>query len=227
MAKILTSDKIFQAALMVSILFHCSVLVRYPNLLWRKHITKSNKKEIKVAYIKELPQVKNLQRPLLQNDNVKVNLNDKNIQIPPPFLDNAKNNLLENSIANLSKPVISKPDVLALKKRITMPEIDIDKQMRNPSYMGYYQLIREKIRKSAYYNYSHSQTGEVYVTFLITKDGNLKEVKFIESKSTQSEYLKNISMNSVRQAAPFPAFPKELAFEQLSFNVVISFEVDS
>lgn len=221
--KILIPDKIFQTTLIISMLLHCSILLRYPQLLWRRHSVKKIEKEIKVAYIKEIPQVKNFREPFL-NQNLPLKVND-NKQIPPPFINKENLNFLDKQ-TNFDKPIITKPEVLTVKKRITMPEIEIDKKMKNPTYMGYYQLIREKIRKSAYSNYSHYQTGEVYVSFLVSREGTLKDVKFIEEKSTQSEYLKNLSLNSVRQAAPFPVFPKELDFDQLSFNVVISFEID-
>ncbi len=222
MNKAISSNKIFQIALIISILAHSSILIRYPQI-WKHRINKA-KKEIKFSYVKEIHKVKRNVEPFL-NENVPLKVND-NKQIPPPFINKENLNFLDNQV-NLDKPNITKPDVLSVKKRITMPEVDIEKNMKNPSYMGYYQLIREKIRKSAYLNYSHTQTGEIYVSFLVNRDGNLREAKFIEEKSTQSDYLKNISLNSVRQAAPFPAFPKELDYEQLSFNVVISYEIDS
>ena len=57
-------------------------------------------------------------------------------------------------------------------------------------------------------------------------DGNLKDVRYIEDKSSPSYYLKDVSMRSIREAAPFPAFPNDLDYPQLSFNVIISFQID-
>jgi len=42
----------------------------------------------------------------------------------------------------------------------------------------------------------------------------------VEGKSAASPYLKEIALKSVRDASPFPNFPKELDYEKLSFNVV-------
>ena len=124
-----------------------------------------------------------------------------------------------------TKPAFVKPDIIAVKKKITLPPIDLDK-INNPSYISYYQIVREKIRRAAYQNYTRAEVGEAYLSFLISSDGSLKAMHLIEEKSSPSVYLKEISLRSIKEASPFPNFPKELDYPQLSFNVVISFEIE-
>ncbi|MDD5130680.1 MAG: hypothetical protein PHS66_06525 [Candidatus Omnitrophica bacterium] len=127
--------------------------------------------------------------------------------------------------AVFSKPAFVSSEVMAIKKKITLPAIEMSR-INNPSYINYYQIVREKIRRSAYQNYTHSVTGEVYASFIISNDGYVKDVRFIEEKTTVNDYLKNIALRSVRDASPFPNFPKELDYPQLSFNIIISFEIE-
>ena len=92
--------------------------------------------------------------------------------------------------------------------------------------MNYYQLVREKIRRCAYQNYSRTDTGEVYLTFIINSDGSLKDIRLVEEKSSAAGYLKDIALQSVKDASPFPPFSKELDYPKLTFNVVISFAIE-
>jgi TonB family protein len=130
-----------------------------------------------------------------------------------------------NKTLEFSKPIFTNPEMTAFKKKISLPAIEMAK-IDNPSYISYYQIVREKIRRSAYQNYTHNETGEVYVSFIISNDGYLKDVHLVEEKTTVNDYLKDIALRSIRDASPFPNFPKELDYPQLSFNIIISFEIE-
>ena len=112
------------------------------------------------------------------------------------------------------------------QKKISVPPVKSEK-MKNPVYNNYYQVVREKIRHRAYNNYSRYETGEVYLTFVVASDGNLQEAKLVQEKSRAAAYLQDIALKSIRDASPFPAFPSNLQLPELSFNVVISFEVSN
>jgi TonB family protein len=66
----------------------------------------------------------------------------------------------------------------------------------------------------------------VYLSFIISTEGYLREVRLVEEKSSFSPYLREIALRSIKEASPFPDFPKELDYPQLTFNVVISFEIE-
>jgi TonB family protein len=148
---------------------------------------------------------------------------------PPPFIDRESIfNQKQQPVLpkpSFAKPVLIKPDIIAIKKKITLPPIDLDK-INNPSYISYYQIVREKIKRAAYQNYTRTEVGEVYLSFIISSDGYLNELQLKEEKSTASPYLKEIALHSIKDASPFPNFPQELDYPQLSFNVVISFEIE-
>jgi len=224
-------NKIFQNALLISLAIHGIILCRHSGL----HIfTAKNieKEKIEVSYFKNAPEKQQhpkaptvLREPLPRLPS-KITVEKTS---PPSFAD--RDNIFKKSREiispqpNLSKPTITKPDIIAVKKRITLPPIDIDK-INNPSYISYYQIVREKIKRAAYQNYTRTEIGEVYLSFLISNDGKLEGMRLIEEKSTFSPYLRDIASKSIKDASPFPAFPKDLEYLKLSFNVAISFEIE-
>jgi TonB family protein len=226
------SNKIFRATLVISVIAHTVVLLQNPNLNLFPEGKKNEK--IEVSYVK----VQEKQKTILRDNSVhqkNIDLNHagkitlKNV-IPPVTAEkenifNKNRDLFTRSASNLVKPTTIKPDVIAVKKKITLPPVDIDK-IDNPSYINYYQFIREKIRRSAYQNYVRTETGEIYLSFIVYANGQIKETRLLEDKSSADSYLREIALQSVKDASPFPYFPKELDYPQLSFNVIISFEVD-
>ena len=229
------SDKTFTITLVLSAITHGIILFQNPNL--NLNIFPKDKKEpvLEVSYVKS-PQ--GTQKPIespkttLPKKEPFLKLSSKITAIkiaPPPFID--REDIFKRSRESISqkylftKPAFAKPDIIAVKKKITLPPIDLDK-IDNPSYISYYQIVREKIRRAAYQNYTRAEVGEAYLSFLISSDGSLKAVQLIEEKSSPSTYLKEIALRSVKEASPFPNFPKELDYSQLSFNVVISFEIE-
>ncbi|MFY9402732.1 MAG: TonB family protein [Candidatus Omnitrophota bacterium] len=177
-------------------------------------------KQIKVTYIKIEHKPKELPNPLREK---------MPKGSPPPFIEpkdiRKDNNIQKPKELKFDKPELMEPEVVALKKIIKMPAIEPAK-IDNPSYISYYQTVREKIRRSAYRNYAKNETGEVYLVFIISNDGVLKQARLVEEKSSKSLYLKNVALSSIKDASPFPNFPKELDYEELSFNVAISFELE-
>ena len=98
-------------------------------------------------------------------------------------------------------------------------------KINNPVYLDYYQIVRNKIKERAYRNYSRTDAGEVYLTFVLASDGSLKQIKLVDEKTSGGAYLKDVGLKSIRDSSPFPSFPRDLAYPELSFNVIISFEV--
>jgi len=226
------SDKAFTITFVLSAITHGIILFQNPNL--NLNILPKDKKEpiLEVSYVKSPQETKEYPKTTLLKKESFLKLSSKITAtklMPPPFID--RENIFKKSKESISqkyvftKPAFAKPDIIAVKKKITLPPIDLDK-IDNPSYISYYQIVREKIRRSAYQNYTRAEVGEAYLSFLISSDGSLKAVQLIEEKSSPSTYLKEISLRSIKEAAPFPNFPKELDYPHLSFNVVISFEIE-
>ena len=235
----MTSDLVLRITFAVSILAHGAILLQSPSL---NPFTPAPKEQtIKVRYLKEeeltsklIPKQlanSNLGKPLLKSDpflklDSKIGMGNK---IPPPYIE--REDVLKGSkvmLANppdFAKPTFARPDFMAIKKKITLPAIEMAK-IDNPGYISYYQIVREKIRRSAYQNYTRNETGEVYISFIISNDGLIKGVRLAEERSSANDYLKSIALRSVNDASPFPNFPKELDYPQLSFNIIISFEIE-
>ncbi|MFA5311190.1 MAG: TonB family protein [Candidatus Omnitrophota bacterium] len=177
-------------------------------------------KQIKVTYVK----IKETPKELLKSKNI---ASEK--RTPPPFIEpqeiRKESSLNKPRDLKLAKPQLIKPDSIPVNKKISLPDVDMGR-IDNPSYISYYQIVREKIRRAAFRNYSRSETGEVYLTFIISSDGLLKDARLVEAKSSRSPYLRSIALSSVKTASPFPNFPKELDYQELSFNVIISFEIE-
>jgi TonB family protein len=227
------SDRIFQITFLISLIAHAVILAGNPN--FRFLPTPKVEKNLEVRYVQEPKKAKPELKPVntLKNEPFlkippKITLEKK---IPPPFIDKEAvfggNKTPNPSIRQVTfdKPAFAKPDIIAIKKKITFPPVDLDK-IDNPSYISYYQIVREKIKRSAYESYTRQETGDVYLSFVISGDGYLKEVRLAQERSSPNPYLREIALRSVKDAAPFPNFPKELDYPQLSFNVIISFEIE-
>jgi TonB family protein len=226
------SDRNFQIALVFSLIAHTVIVLNYPGLKFLPFAKKPVM--VKISYLKNPPPQLTEEQKLMVSKRVaqvklpsQVSAFDKNSLIPPSnkeSLSKLNRPVLPHQQA-LIKPAIIKPDIIAVKKKITLPPVDMEK-MNNPSYVSYYQFVREKIRRAAYQNYSRSETGEVYMAFVISSTGILRDVRLIEEKSSSNYYLRETALRSIRDASPFPLFPKELDYPQLSFNVIISFEIE-
>ncbi|MCX5698479.1 MAG: TonB C-terminal domain-containing protein [Candidatus Omnitrophica bacterium] len=233
------SDRLLGFTLAVSIFAHGVILLSSSNF---NPFTPAPKvQEIAVRYIKENPQAKPLPKSssepgrqrLMPGSEPFLKLDPKIVtgtkRAPLPYIEPADTSAGPKAIPNKSleffKPIFASSEITAIKKRITLPAIEMAK-IDNPSYISYYQIVREKIRRSAYQNYTHNETGQVYASFIISNDGYIKDARLAEEKTKANEYLKNIALRSIRDASPFPDFPKELDYPQLSFNIIISFEIE-
>ena len=174
-------------------------------------------KEVQIVKSKELPP----ELPVA----VKV------ISKKPDIFSSMHNDLREltRSTQRMESSEKQMPSIRSLggERKITVPLLRSEK-MTNPKYLGYTQGIRQSIERRAYH-YARSSdfaSGEVYLTFVLTSAGALGAVKIIPGKTHASAYLQNIGIRSIQESAPFPPFPPDLAFPELTFNVIISFELE-
>lgn len=220
--------KVFIFALAASLCLHAAVFFQTSgfNLNFRD---RKKEQAIEVNYVKKaLEEERNYRkqqiRPALQQKQEFFELPPRitaDNRLPPSY--GTRQNISSKNV--FDKPAFARPDIVAAKRKISLPAVDIEKGS-SPSYISYYQVVREKIRRAAYRNYSRTEVGEAYLSFIITNDGKLEDVVLIDDKSSASRYLKEVALRSVYQAAPFPNFPKQLDYAQLSFKVVISFEIE-
>lgn len=145
-------------------------------------------------------------------------------QVPQP--PKAESLLQEPDIMDNVDMFDRKPERLKgvkVTKEVSIPMLQSEK-INTPSYITYYQIVRDRIRDRAYSNYTRLSVGEVFVTFVIKSDGALSGLQVLEAKSAANDFLREVGLKSVREAAPFPPFPKDLSYPELTFNVSISFQ---
>lgn len=223
-------SKPFQAAFFISVAIHLVIISQGIHPVFS--IAKERPQKIEIRYIKAPKQEK-------ENLKIKKQGSPPNLNAPlemgaekrvvPQFTSSDEplraNKQLLRKEPSFSKPALIKPEAIIIKKRVSLPPVDMAK-IDNPLYLNYYQIVREKIRRAAYQSYSSNETGEVYITFIISNEGFLRDVRLVEEKTSASIFLREIALASVKNASPFPKFPKDLDYSRLSFNVVISFEIE-
>jgi TonB family protein len=195
----------------LSIILHILILTGIPPL--KNNIFSQRNEEIKEIEVVH----QKIEKTLPKNTNSFEN------KPPLPYVENIINKLNTNhsNTVSLSKPPLMEENM----KEIVLLEIPQDKNLKKlPAYMNYYRLIRERIRKNAYYYYNSRDRGEVFLSFVILKDGRLESIS-LNKESVESEVLREIALKSVREAVPFPYFPKELEnYARLQFNISIYFK---
>lgn len=68
-----------------------------------------------------------------------------------------------------------------------------------------------------------NQTGKVYVTFIVTKDGRIKNCKI--ERSSQFDSLDEASLEILMRIANFEAIPEELNKDSWEITVPIVYQI--
>lgn len=206
--------------LLISMIVHTVIFLPLPYFK-----TPFDKKDLPVLKITYLPPVK-------------VSLKETHLQLKKKPITKDMQQASEKDVtAKFKMDKGYKPKDESVKKTVGVPEpkssqgsqIEIPPELpkgKEELYINYYQSIREKIRRFVVKNYPRFiDCGEVCLYFVLSSNGRLKEIDIVEERSTQNHLLKEIAKKSLRQASPFLSFPKGLSSSQLSFNVIISFEL--
>jgi len=198
-------------ALGLSFLLHVLLVTGIPSSLKDNSKFREQKKEKEIEITPE--KIEKI------NEGNKVILEGKK---PLPYIKNIMSKLMtSNNLLDIKKPRVAEKKI----REIIFSEISQNKELRkNPAYMDYYRIIREKIRSRAYENYNSLKRGEVILTFMVSKDGSLRKVR-LDKESIKHSGLRKIALRSIKESAPFPEFPPELKdYSHLQFNLSISFK---
>jgi outer membrane biosynthesis protein TonB len=219
----MSEDKTFQVALTISLIVHTTIFVKLPHINLFSQPRNLNH-QIELTYIREkdtLPSIKLYKQTFPEKASHQASSRSV---APPPYVKNEQIFKKVKSVS-IKKPELHKTEIISVKKKISLPSLS-DEKANNPVYLNYYQIIREKIKRAAYGNYTRLVSGEVHLSFVVLNSGKLRDLRIDEEKSTAYNYLKDITQKSIYDAEPFPEFPPELDYPELSFNVIISFEVE-
>jgi len=209
-------------ALSLSFLFHIAIIAELPQRI--KELFSEKEKIVKAEQSKEIKKTKEIKiyPKQIKEISKKPALNPRNLK-PLPYINNTINDLIQSdNLSQLQKPQIFEKNI---KEIVFKNAVPTDKVLqKNPAYMKYYHLIREKIKNNAYRNYKSQNKGEILLSFLIDNDGSLKRID-LTPKLTKNGDLRKITLKSIRESAPFPKFPDELQqYTSLQFNIYIHFK---
>lgn len=88
----------------------------------------------------------------------------------------------------------------------------------------YYSEVRRRIKTALEKKRSELTTeGELRVKFIVNRDGALKELSVYKSAGNDIQNLEKIAIDSIREAAPFPAFNNRIKQDELTFKLPIRF----
>jgi TonB family protein len=232
------SRRSFKIALFVSLIVHTFVFFNLPGFNFFRQKARFKKSEI--IYLKtpssSRPIVPGYSRalPLQKVRQNKIQTFDSNKRVTRGLL-NKKRSFLADEILKkhlwtlARKATTLNRDIITVRKKITLSPLPKKQNINkgsHSSYLGYYQIVREKVRRCAYRNYLRKEEGRVYLAFAIASNGTLRDVRIMPTSSSGSTYLDEVAIKSIKDACPFPPFPRELNYPYLTFNVIISFEIE-
>lgn len=233
-------NRSFQFAVLVSLLLHFTIFLSapYTAILPGKDPVKS----IKVAYFKTEKSPKKLMKQ-----------RSKSYTLPPvapEALPEVRGDDIVNPMPVPQPQIVAKSEGIKKEEPIVETIVsgsggraviggkdkkfeavvnDEKDSVKKATYISYYRLVREKIRYYANRNYIKEGSvnqGEVFLSFVVTSRGELIHIMIIDKKSADDALLRDIAINSIRDASPFSAFPQGMNQYQITFNVVISFELN-
>lgn len=219
-------NRLFSYALIISLLVHIAALwkISYTNI----RLKAKAQKTIEVVYPGLAVQKRPIAAPPAPLKGMKVDL----MQAAKASMQEQKDiSSFMKDMSKLSDDFVhqgQKAKILSQKphkRKVSVPAVEAQ-QIDNPVYVNYYQIVRGRIRDRAYANYGKFESGEVYLTFILDAGGALRRIKIIEDRTRANQYLRQISIRSVEESNPFPPFPSNLNYPELSFNVIISYEVE-
>jgi periplasmic protein TonB len=233
----LSGDRFFYTAITASCILHL-VAIAYLTVLNNHYAWMQTPTQIEISYKQIVrkttpePQMEVLSRqdktgsakPSLPKDNDFFSaMKNLTAMVKPEVKDVSR---ISDDVGTLNKKTVPKIEPLDMERKISVPLLTGEK-ISNPQYLTYNQSIRQKIMQRAYryIDNPHFQSGGVYLTFILARTGELREINIIENKTNANDYLRQVAIRSVREASPFAPFPQDLRYPELTFNVIISFEL--
>ncbi|MDD5072980.1 MAG: TonB family protein [Candidatus Omnitrophica bacterium] len=120
-----------------------------------------------------------------------------------------------------SRIVIKQPLVPKIE---TTTSVDASVEARGLSFIppSYSQVVRDRIIDNIDTRKTGGE-GDVYVRFVITSSGMLKEIGIIDEKSSDDGVLRAAAFQAVKDSSPFPVFPEKVRLSEVVFTCQISF----
>lgn len=144
--------------------------------------------------------------------------------------------------SGIGQPQIRIPDRSLLSPEPLLPEataaraavVDLTNLVEaaegNPVLLSYFTAIREQIQLAANnqtWMTGQGQSGMVFVSFVLTSKGQLQSATVVGDRSAPSQRLRNIALEIVTSAEPFPPFPPSMPDARKTIIVPLEFLLGS
>lgn len=231
--------KFFLTGLMLSFLVHVAAIGFLSLSQARLSLFKKSSKSIEITYQRMKPVTHKNKEIVVKDLKVSKSLkSQKKQKVKVLSRENNMFSIIGDRIKDISKlrgnllssqkknPTIA---TLNVGRKITLPPMGTTK-ISNPKYITYNDdmraVISRNIKKRAYTYVNHKdfEAGKVYLTFVLSSGGKLKQLQIIDSKTSANEYLRNVAIKSIRESSPFPPFPMGFNYPEFTFNLLISFQ---
>lgn len=129
----------------------------------------------------------------------------------------------EKTLPQEQKPVPAAPQRQSIAAARPLPTpVSIDDAAQSGMYTNYYKIINDQLQRAALSPADFAE-GQITLSFVVMADGSLVSVDVVPDSSTPDSTLQQTAVQIVRDASPFPPFPRDLRKIDLTFNVVICF----
>lgn len=108
-----------------------------------------------------------------------------------------------------------------------VPQIKESTLENFPEYQDYYYEIGRRIKRTAQdiTKPFRDEKGQVSISFILTAEGQLVRSQIDPFETFASEFLQRIALKTLDRASPFPPFPEELSDQQMTFNLILDFDL--
>ena len=134
---------------------------------------------------------------------------------------------IERVVEQKVEPIVTPiQETKPIEKSIEQPKKQVDTNKIQSIEDAYLSKIRSEIEKNKTYPKVAkrlNQTGKVYITFLVTKDGGIKNCRI--NKSSNFESLDEASLEVLMKIASFDAIPEELNKTSWEITVPIVYQL--
>lgn len=102
----------------------------------------------------------------------------------------------------------------------------VDASRGDPVLLSYFSAIREQIQEAANrrpWLGSEAGQGLVYVSFVLNASGAVQGLSVVENRSAAFPHLRDVALQIVKAAAPFPPFPPSIPEPSKTIVVPLEF----
>ncbi|MBU1894922.1 MAG: energy transducer TonB [Candidatus Omnitrophica bacterium] len=197
-------SSIFKTALGISILAHTAIIAPYtlkPFMDNKPEVTKSielNYIVIEKAHVAQKEEV-------YANEPFEKESGGTNSEFLQPEDISSMENILPEEAE-------SKKDSLKREEKVF--------SVNQEAFLEYFNLVREKVRAKIHGNLYRQEEGIVTLSLTLAPDGRIQTI----DSNVIGSALKIKAEKGLREAQPFPPFPKEMGAHPMNFSLTIQFK---